>query len=182
MGKNKFWILLFALVVMASGINARGKSSGTATFNAHQQSMAAIAADLIEKHTGGLQANSLRKLSDQPALPVTQSDMMVRISEIEIFPEHLEAYKAILQKESSESVRIEPGVIAIYPMYQKENPNQIRILEIYANEAAYRSHLQTPHFQHYKTSTLKMVKSLKLIDMNSIDGQTMHMIFKKLGE
>ena len=139
-------------------------------------------AGLIEKHAGRAQANILRKLLDQPVLPITQPDMMVRISEIEIVPEHLEAYKAILEKESSESVGIEPGVIAIYPMYQKENPTQVRILEIYANQAAYRSHLQTPHFQHYKTSTLQMVKSLKLVDMDAIDEQTMHVIFKKLGK
>ena len=39
---------------------------------------------------------------------------------------------------------------------------------------------QTPHFKHYKSSTLKMVKSLKLIDMESMDKETMPYIFKKL--
>ena len=63
-------------------------------------------------------------------------------------------------------------------MYQKENPAEIRILEIYADKEAYEAHLQTPHFKHYKTSTLKMVKSLKLIDMNAIDEQTMPTILK----
>ena len=137
-------------------------------------------ADLIEKYTGRAQANTLRKLLGQRELPVIQPDRMVRISEIEIVPEHLEEYKAILEKESSESVKIEPGVIAIYPMYQKENPTQIRILEIYASQAAYRLHLQTPHFLHYKTSTLKMVRSLKLVDMDAIDEQAMPVVFKKL--
>lgn len=139
-------------------------------------------ADLIDKCLGRVQANTLRKLLGQPALPVTGPDMMVRISEIEIVPQYLEEYKAILEKESSESVEIEPGVIAIYPMYQKENPNQIRILEIYASQDAYRSHLQTPHFLHYKSSTLKMVKTLKLIDMNALDEQTMQVIFRKLAD
>jgi 4-carboxymuconolactone decarboxylase len=138
-------------------------------------------APLIENYIGRAQANILRKAIAEPVLPVTQPDMMVRISEIEIVPEYLEEYKAILEQESSESVKIEPGVIAIYPMYQKENPGQIRIVEIYANQAAYKSHLQTPHFQHYKTTTLKMVKSLKLVDMNVIDPETMNLVFKKLG-
>jgi alkylhydroperoxidase/carboxymuconolactone decarboxylase family protein YurZ/quinol monooxygenase YgiN len=136
---------------------------------------------LIEKYVGRAQANTLRKAIAEPALPLPQPDMMVRISEIEIVPEYLEEYKAILEKESSESVKIEPGVIAIYPMYQKENPGQIRILEIYANQAAYKSHLQTSHFLHYKTTTLKMVKTLKLVDMNAIDPETMSLIFRKLG-
>jgi quinol monooxygenase YgiN/alkylhydroperoxidase/carboxymuconolactone decarboxylase family protein YurZ len=139
-------------------------------------------ADVIEKHSGRVQANILRKSLAQPVLPLIQPDLMVRISEIEISAEHMEEYKAILEEESSESVKIEPGVIAIYPMFQKEKPTQVRILEIYANQAAYRSHLQTPHFLHYKTTTLNMVKSLKLVDMNAIDIETMNTIFKKLGE
>jgi len=107
-------------------------------------------------------------------------DMMIRISEIQVVPEHLGEYISILKEESEASVRLEPGVISIYPMFQKENITEVRILEIYANKKAYELHLQTPHFKHYKTSTLKMVKSLKLIDMNAIDKETMQLIFKKL--
>ena len=107
-------------------------------------------------------------------------DMMIRISEIEIDSSYLQEYNNILQEESRASVKLEPGVIAIYPMCQKENPTQIRILEIYANRKAYESHLKTTHFQKYKTSTLKMVKSLKLVDMNNIDSKTMVEIFRKI--
>ena len=107
-------------------------------------------------------------------------DMMIRISEIEIDSSYLQEYNNILQEESRASVKLEPGVIAIYPMCQKENPTQIRILEIYANRKAYESHLKTLHFQKYKTSTLKMVKSLKLVDMNNIDSKTMVEIFRKI--
>lgn len=107
-------------------------------------------------------------------------DMMIRISEIEIDSNYLNEYNTILKEESRASVQLEPGVIAIYPMYQKANPTQIRILEIYANQEAYEAHLKTPHFQKYKTTTLKMVKSLKLIDMNNIDSETMVDIFRKI--
>jgi quinol monooxygenase YgiN len=106
--------------------------------------------------------------------------MIIRISEITIDSNYLEAYKKILKEESAASLRLEPGVISIYPMYQKESPTQVRILEIYANKEAYESHLKTPHFQKYKTTTLKMVKSLKLIDMEAIDPETMPNIFRKL--
>ncbi len=107
-------------------------------------------------------------------------DMMIRISEIEIDSNYLKEYNSILQEESRASVQLEKGVIAIYPLYQKENPTQIRILEIYANRDAYEAHLKTPHFQKYKTSTLKMVKSLKLVDMDNIDTPTMTEIFRKM--
>lgn len=135
---------------------------------------------IIEKTAGKTQANVLRENIGQPAVPMTEPDMLVRISEIEIFPEYLDEYKAILEKESSESVKLEAGVIAIYPMFQKENPLQIRIAEIYANQKSYKAHLQTPHFQYYKTKTLKMVKSLKLVDMTALDPGIMPLIFDKI--
>jgi quinol monooxygenase YgiN len=105
--------------------------------------------------------------------------MMIRLSEIKIDSNYLEEYKAILQEESRASVQLEPGVVSIFPMFEKENPTEIRILEIYASREAYESHFKTPHFQKYKTSTLKMVKSLKLIDMEAIDPETMPEIFRK---
>ncbi|QJX49156.1 antibiotic biosynthesis monooxygenase [Hymenobacter taeanensis] len=106
--------------------------------------------------------------------------MMIRIAEIEVEATSLEKYKAILKEESRESMKLEPGVISIYPMYQKENPTQIRILEIYASREAYEAHLKTPHFLKYKTTTLNMVKALKLTEMDAIDAETMPRIFKKL--
>ena len=114
--------------------------------------------------------------------PFNADDMLIRISEIEIDSTDLEEYISILKEESEASVRLEPGVISIFPMYEKENPTQIRILEIYKDKEAYESHLETPHFKHYKTTTLNMVKSLKLIDMEAIDEESMPEIFEKLAK
>ena len=114
------------------------------------------------------------------SISAQKKDMMIRISEIEIYPEYLSQYKAILKEESSASVKLEPGVLAIFPMYQKKDSTQIRILEMYEDNDAYQSHLKTPHFLKYKTSTLKMVKSLKLIDMDAIDPESMKMLFRKM--
>ncbi|MGB5437070.1 MAG: antibiotic biosynthesis monooxygenase [Maribacter sp.] len=111
---------------------------------------------------------------------VAKGEMMVRIAELEIDPNAIDEYLNILKEEAEASVRLESGVICIYPMYQKENPTQIRLLEIYANKAAYESHLLTPHFKHYKETTLKMVKKLKLIEMQAIDPESMAIIFNKL--
>ena len=109
-----------------------------------------------------------------------QEEPMIRMAEIEIDSAYLEEYKAILKEEAAASVRLEPGVITIFPMYQEENPFQVRILEIYASRAAYEHHLTTPHFQKYKTTTLNMVKSLKLVDMEAVDTATMPLMFEKL--
>ena len=109
-----------------------------------------------------------------------KTSMMIRIAEIKIDSNYLEEYKTILKEESSASVKSEPGVISIYPMYLKSDPTQVRILEIYASTEAYESHLKTSHFQKYKTTTLKMVKSLKLVGMEAIDPETMPALFVKL--
>lgn len=119
---------------------------------------------------------------DNPRGNIDTQKMMVRIAEIEIDSNYIEKYKAILKEESEASIRLEPGVISIYPMYRKDNPTLIRLLEIYVNREAYESHLKTLHFQKYKTTTLEMVKSLELIDMIPIDAETMPQIFAKLRE
>ncbi|MDX5477098.1 MAG: antibiotic biosynthesis monooxygenase [Cyclobacteriaceae bacterium] len=110
------------------------------------------------------------------------AEMMVRIAEIEIHPEYLEAYKAILEDEAEASLRLEEEVIAIFPMFQRENPSSVRILEIYQDKEAYEAHLQTPHFLHYKNNTLHMVKSLNLVEMEALDKDSMALIFEKLSK
>lgn len=111
---------------------------------------------------------------------IDQGKMRVRIAELEIGTDYLYEYLEILKEESEASLRLEPGVICIYPMFQKENPTQISLLEIYASKEAYESHLKTPHFQKYKTTTAEMVKDLKLIDMEAIDPESMSMVFDKI--
>lgn len=120
---------------------------------------------------------------ERPSLQTSGSqELFVRIAEIEIIPEYLDEYLSILSEESRASVELEPGVISIFPMSESENPTLIRILEIYQNREAYEAHLETPHFKHYKSSTKKMVKSLKLIDMKVLDKETMPLIFSKMLE
>lgn len=111
---------------------------------------------------------------------VNKAAMMVRMANIEVDTNFLETYKAILKEEAEASLRLEPGVLAIFPMYETSSPSQINILEIYASKAAYERHLKTPHFQKYKTATLPMVKSLKLIEMSAIDTNAMNEIFLKM--
>jgi quinol monooxygenase YgiN len=106
--------------------------------------------------------------------------MLVRLSELEIEPAFLSEYLSILQEEAAASTQLEPGVISIFPMQWQETPTQIRILEVYASRAAYEAHLQTPHFKHYKTATVHMVKFLRLVDMTALDPGTMRVIFRKL--
>jgi len=106
------------------------------------------------------------------ALPLTgcnraaaQTDgQMVRLAKLEIYPAQLAAYTAALEEEAKASVALEPGVLTLYAVSEKERPTHFTILEIYADRAAYEKHIKSPHFIKYKKRTEKMVKSLELID------------------
>ena len=105
--------------------------------------------------------------------------LVVRIAEIEVHPEWLEAYLAAAGDVGAESVAKEPGVVCIFPMQKKESPTSIRIVEIYRSEEAYKEHLATPHFRKYKEGTPYMIKSLKLVPMQPLDPDHADSIFKK---
>ena len=91
-------------------------------------------------------------------------NQMVRLAKLVIDSVQLESYKAMLKEEIETSVRVEPGVITLYAVSEKERPTHITILEIYADTAAYKTHLQTPHFIKYKNGTKDMVRSLELVE------------------
>ena len=93
---------------------------------------------------------------------------IVRIAELEIDPAQLDAYKAMLAEEVDTSVRSEPGVLSLNAVSLKGRPASIRLLEVYADQAAYDAHLTSPHFLKYKTGTAGMVRSLRLIETDPI--------------
>ena len=105
--------------------------------------------------------------------------MIFRIAEIEVYPDNLAEYLAAAKAVGAESVAKEPGVVCIFPMQKKEHPTQIRIVEIYRDEAAYKAHLETPHFKAYKDGTYHWIKSLNLEPMLPLDPEHMDQIFRK---
>src|SRR4051812_14195899 len=89
---------------------------------------------------------------------------VVRMAELEIEPAKLDAFKAAVKEEMETSVRVEQGVLAIYAVAEKENPTKLRFFEMYADEAAFKSHIESPHFQKFHATTKDMVVSRKLIE------------------
>lgn len=123
--------------------------------------------------------STVTAVAQEVATPVNHKTMIVRLTEIEVYPEHLEEYLKFAGEVDRLSVEREPGVICLFPMQSAEDSTQIRILEIYASEEAYQSHIKSEHFQKYKQGTLHMVKSLKLPNMQPLDPETMKLIFNK---
>ena len=90
---------------------------------------------------------------------------IIRLAKLQIDSAQLESYKVALKEQIENAVRVEPGVLILYAVSEKDNPTHITVFEIYANENAYKAHLETPHFKRYKTTTREMVKSLELVKM-----------------
>ncbi len=100
-----------------------------------------------------------------------QKNQMVRLAKIQVDPAQLENYNVALKEQMATAIRVEPGVLTYYAVADKSTPSHITILEIYADSAAYRTHIQTPHFKKYKETVQHMVKSLELIDVDLIGAE-----------
>ena len=95
-------------------------------------------------------------------------NQMVRLAKIKVDPLQLEQYNAALKEQMTTAIRVEPGVLTYYAVADKSDPSSITILEIYADTAAYNSHIATLHFIKYKEAVKNMVKSLELVDVTLI--------------
>lgn len=95
-------------------------------------------------------------------------NQIVRLAKIKVDPLQLEQYNAALKEQMTTAIRVEPGVLTYYAVADKSDPSSITILEIYADTAAYNSHIATPHFRKYKEAVKNMVKSLELVDVTLI--------------
>lgn len=88
----------------------------------------------------------------------------VRVAEIEVDPAQRDAFISAVKHEMDESVRVEPGVLALYAVAEKNAPSRLRFFEIYASESAYNAHLESPHFMKYRTTTEPMIRSRVLTE------------------
>ena len=93
---------------------------------------------------------------------------MVRLAKIKIDTLQIENYNKALKLQMTTAVKLEPGVLTYYAVADKKDPTIITILEIYADTAAYKLHIETPHFKKYKATVKNMVVSLELVDVDLI--------------
>lgn len=98
-----------------------------------------------------------------------QKDGIVRLSKIQVNPKYLDEYIKYAMEVGTVSLETEPGVLTMYAVADKENPCNITILETYASQDAYKSHIASKHFQKYKQGTLHMVDSLRLDDVTPLN-------------
>ena len=76
---------------------------------------------------------------------------------VTVKPEHNIQFSKIIQAEMAQSLKVEDGVLAMYAATKQDSPNDWIFFEIYADEAAYQAHRETPHFKDYLKQTDKMI-------------------------
>ena len=97
------------------------------------------------------------------------ADGIVRLSKIEVYPQHLDEYMKYAVEVGEVSLCTEPGVLTMYAVQDRQNPCLVTILETYSSKDAYEKHIASEHFQTYKKGTLHMVKSLQLCDQTPLN-------------
>ncbi|MFE0757135.1 putative quinol monooxygenase [Inquilinus sp. NPDC058860] len=109
-------------------------------------------------------AASLLTLSSGGASAQPMQQPYVRLAELEIDPARVAEFSAAIREGIETAIRVEPGVLALHAVFEKDDPARVRVFEIYSDETAYRTHLQTPHFQKFRAETETMVRSRRLLD------------------
>lgn len=93
---------------------------------------------------------------------------LIRVAQIQVDPKQLEQYRDASRRIVEESVAQEPGVLAFYALERRDVPGKFFVVEIYRDDRAYQSHLQTQSFRNYKAAVAGIVQSLELIDVDVV--------------
>ncbi|CAJ0806085.1 (4S)-4-hydroxy-5-phosphonooxypentane-2,3-dione isomerase [Ralstonia holmesii] len=100
--------------------------------------------------------------------PQSAGGPYVRIAQLEVDPQRLADFKTVLKQSVSTSVRLEPGVYALYAVAIKTQPNRFLVFEMYKDEATYAAHRETPHFRSFFEATQTMVTSRTFLDVDPV--------------
>jgi len=101
-------------------------------------------------------------------LKAQDSTRMYRIAKIKVDAKQLAVYTSLLHEQMTTAIKLEPGVLSYTAVADKKDATSITILEVYASNEAYQSHILTPHFKKYKDAVKDMVLALELIDTNLV--------------
>lgn len=127
--------------------------AGNAGLNEKRQAVAQLAsANKIMAADAFLLQSKIKGIADKP-----------RMARLVIDPQQLDEYKKVLAKEMRASVTNEPGVLALLATTETANPNIFHLLELYADDEAYKAHIAGKYFQEYNKAVQSMVTDKTLI-------------------
>ena len=109
--KQKFFLMLFVLSLSITTVAQETifptKFTAPAEFN-----------------TGKVHISVLSRSEHQFTLPIKHETMIVRLAEIEVYPEHLTEYLKFANEVDRQSVEREPDVVCLFPMQRLRIPRR----------------------------------------------------------
>ena len=98
---------------------------------------------VLAKVTTGIEALNVRgpieatiELAQVAAMGEAMAQQHIQIAEIEVDPTQLESYKSAVQEQIEAAIRLEPGVLVLYSVSNKDNPTHVTVFEIYGDRDA----------------------------------------------
>lgn len=82
--------------------------------------------------------------------------------ELTLHPDRRDDYIARARKHRDLVLENEPGCRRFDVSVEEENPNVVRLHEVYDDEAAVEHHMQTPYMQAYREDTGPMIAERRL--------------------
>lgn len=82
-------------------------------------------------------------------LAFAHADPVFNIFELGVQADKTKAYAELSKQTVSQSIASEPGTLAMYSVANKDNPELAYMIEVYADEAAYQTHLASPQYKNF---------------------------------
>ena len=95
--------------------------------------------------------------------------MYILTVDLTIAPGHLAAFVPLMLENAGKS-RDEPGCRQFDVCRDPTRPESMLLYEVYDDEAAFRAHLQTPHFKAFDHATAAMIAAKQARFYQRLDG------------
>jgi (4S)-4-hydroxy-5-phosphonooxypentane-2,3-dione isomerase len=98
-----------------------------------------------------------------------QTMLLVILVEFVIKREDVEKFRPLIAQNARTSLSSEPGCLRFDVLSIQQEPNSIVLYEIYQNEAAFGSHLQTLHYKVFAEASKEMIESVSVRRLNFVE-------------
>ncbi|HEL2203053.1 TPA: antibiotic biosynthesis monooxygenase [Streptococcus suis] len=96
-------------------------------------------------------------------------DHFLKFAQVQVREGGQEAFESSVLINMQSSMKEESGVLAMYAVKDRQQPNRYYFYEVYASAKAYEDHRLRPHFKRYLSETQDLVEEKILQDLeNSI--------------
>ncbi|MGI9436119.1 MAG: putative quinol monooxygenase [Geminicoccaceae bacterium] len=98
------------------------------------------------------------------------SRKFVIVAEFEVKPEKIDRFMELAIEDASQSIAKEPDCLQFDVTILEDNPNHVLLYEVYADEAAFDAHLETPHCKVFREQIDDLVDDRNVRRLNCIHG------------